>query len=255
MLLLVVVLLVLYVVLSLLLAAWTVWFSGYLYEEPTGQIQWRGPLAGAIVFAPILLWLLLAYGSPGTYRPLWEFSSREVSEPFPEVWVPNDKGAWEMYRYIRGRREYRRDGNEKLPPLPSRPSELKVKSKGGPERLFKPERDDKGKLLIRKSRSLFSSQDEPLRYVDGSGAVMREGELGQVTTFKGSNLLLNVSLNGLVFVAWFVALWPILRFQWSHALGQAGIFWLVLMLFVMPPLVSWTESVAAERAVTNAATK
>jgi len=253
--LLVVVLLVLFVVLVLLLAAWTVWFSGYLYEQPTGQIEWRAPLAGAVVFLPILLWVGLAYGSPGTYRPLWEFSSREVSEPFAEMWVPNEKGEWERYRYLRGLREYRRDGNEKLPPLPSRPSSLKVKPKDGPERIFKPERDEKGKLLIRKSQSLFSSQDEPLRYVDGSGAIMLEGSLGQVTTFKSGNFLMNVFLNLVVFLAWFGALWPILRFQWSHALGQAFVFWLVLMLFVLPPLVSWTEAVAAERAVAQATPK
>jgi hypothetical protein len=253
--LLVVVLVVLFLVLSLLLAAWTVWFSGYLYEEPTGQIEWRAPAAGAVVFLPLLFWVVLAYGSPGTYRPLWEFSSRDISDPFPEMWVPNEKGDPEMYRYIRGRREYRRDGNEKLQPLPSRPTSLTIRAKEGPERVFKPERDDKGKLLIRKSQSLFSSQEEPLRYVDGNGAIMLEGSLGQVTTFKGGNFVFIVFLNVLVFVAWFGALWPILRFQWAHALGQAGIFWLVMLLFVMPPLTTWTESVAAARAVANAPQK
>jgi hypothetical protein len=249
-LLLVVVLLLLFVVLTLLLAAWTVWFSGYLYEQPTGQILWRAPAAAGIVFASVLLWVGLAFGSPGSYRPLWEFSSREVSDPFPEVHAPNEKGDLLRYRYLRGLREYRQDGNERLPPLPSRPASLTIKTKDGPERVFKPERDEKGKYIIRKSQSLFSTQDEPLRYLDGSGAIMLEGSLGQITTFKTGSFITNVLINIVVFLAWFIALWPVLRFQWSHALGQAVVFWLVMMLFMMPPLVTWTESVAASRAQT-----
>src|SRR5581483_981803 len=43
------VLLVLWLVLVIALAAWTIWFSGYLYSEPTGEIYWRAPAAGAAV--------------------------------------------------------------------------------------------------------------------------------------------------------------------------------------------------------------
>src|SRR5258708_6789139 len=102
MILLIVVLVFLYAVLSGLLAAWTVWFSGYLYETPTREMQWRAPAAGGVVFAVLLLWVVMAYRAPGNYRALWEFSSREVSEPFKEVYVPNDKGEPERFRWIKG---------------------------------------------------------------------------------------------------------------------------------------------------------
>ncbi|MGL4550764.1 MAG: hypothetical protein ACRC33_06220 [Gemmataceae bacterium] len=247
MVLLIVLLVFLYVVLTLLLAAWTVWFSAYLYESPTGEIQWRGPAAGAVVFAALLVWVTLAYRSPESYRSLWEFSSREVSEPFREVFVPNEKGEPERFVWIRGLREYRQDGRQNLKPMPSRPSSITVKSDDKPV-VFKPERDEKGKLMIRKNKSMFASQDEPLRYLDEGGRVMLEDALGQITTFKAGNFVANVLLNLLMLGAWFVALWPVLRFQWAHAFGQAVVFWLVMMLFVMPSVLNVTESVAKARA-------
>jgi len=247
MVLLIVLLVFLYAVLSGLLAAWTVWFSGYLYETPTRQMEWRGPAAGGVVFAVLLLWVVLAYRAPDNYRALWDFSSREVSAPFPDVYVPNDKGEPERFRYIKGLREYHQNGNERLKQMPSRPLSITVKE-GDKTSIFKPERDEKGKLLVRKNRSAFTTQDEPLRYLDESGRVMLEDSLGQVTTFKPGNFILNVVLNLLMLAAWFVALWPVMRFQWTHALGQAVIFWLVMMMFLMPPVLGLTESVAKGRA-------
>ena len=58
----------------------------------------------------------------------------------------------------------------------------------------------------------------------------------------------NLFLNGLFFLAWFLAFWLILRFQWLHALGQAFVLWLLVLLFVMPYYYGTAESVAEERA-------
>ncbi|NBO93923.1 MAG: hypothetical protein EBV06_16685 [Planctomycetia bacterium] len=249
MILLIVMLVIVYVVLTLLLSAWTLWFSGYLYSEPTGQIEWRGPVAGVAVFGCVLLWVFLAYRSPDTYRSLWEFSSREVSTPFKELQVPNERGETERFVYIKGLRQYHLDGKQNLKQIPSRPTLMTV-VEGDAKSVFKPERDEKGKLLIRKNQSMFASQQEPLRYLDENGRVMLEDSLGQITTFKTSNFTANIFLNVLMLGGWFAALWPLLRFQWSHALGQALVFWLVMMMFVMPPLLNYVESVAKERAKT-----
>lgn len=242
MVLLVVLLVFLYLVLSGLLSAWTLWLTGYWYSEPTPNIEWRGPAAGGVVFAVLLLWVVLAYRAPGTYGPLWEFSSREVSKPFPDVFAPlAEGGEAERFRWIPGR-GYRLNGRENLKPLPSRPAYVEVR--GDQKAKFEPERDAKGKLLIRKNKSLFASQDEPLRYLDEGGRVMLEESLGQVTTFKTGNFVMNLLLNALLLAALFAALWPVLRFQPWHALGQALVLWLVMTLFVVPPLLSQTEAVA-----------
>jgi hypothetical protein len=63
----------------------------------------------------------------------------------------------------------------------------------------------------------------------------------------------NILLAIFFFLAWFLCLWLLLRYQWAHALGLAVIFWLVKELVVMPALLDRAEAVAAERAVARAA--
>lgn len=246
MVLLVVLMIFLYVVLTLLLSAWTVWFSGYLYESPTQKIEWRGPAAGGAVLVVVLLWVVLAYRDPGRYRSLWEFTSTETTKPFRELVVTDEKGKAERYRLIAGTRRYHLNGNENLKRVPSRPPSITV-TEDGQKSVFRPEMKD-GKLMVHKTQTLFSSQDEPLRYVDEKGRVMLETSLGQLTTFRGGYFVLNLVLNLLMFAAWFLALWLLLAFQWPHALGQAAVFWLVMMMFVMPPVLSYAEGVAEQRA-------
>ena len=49
-----------------------------------------------------------------------------------------------------------------------------------------------------------------------------------------------------------VSLWLLLQFQWPHALGQAFVFWGIMILFVMPPVLTRAENVAKERAAARA---
>jgi hypothetical protein len=71
---------------------------------------------------------------------------------------------------------------------------------------------------------------------------MTEDSLGRVSTPKRGLLFGNLLLNGLHFVAWFLCLWLLLRFQWSHALGLAIPLWLALSLSVVPFLLGKTSS-------------
>src|SRR5215469_15735149 len=79
---LVVVLLVVFAVLSLLLAAWTLFFQGYIYSEPVEAIYWRAPAAGAALTLFLLIWMVLDYRSietpqdEGRYRS-FDFSTGE----------------------------------------------------------------------------------------------------------------------------------------------------------------------------------
>jgi hypothetical protein len=83
----------LWIVLTVLLSAWTLWFQGYIYTEPTPGILWRGPAAGSALMVVLLLWIFLDYRDPpGRFRPLFESSSREESKPFPELRVPTSRG-------------------------------------------------------------------------------------------------------------------------------------------------------------------
>jgi hypothetical protein len=58
---------------------------------------------------------------------------------------------------------------------------------------------------------------------------------------------MNLLLNFGFLAVWFLCLWLLLRFQWSHALGLAVVFWLVMVLIIMPMILKPAESVRKER--------
>jgi hypothetical protein len=247
---LVAIVLVLWVVLTVLLSAWTLWFQGYIYNEATSGISWRGPAAGAAVMVIVVVWIFLDYRDPpGRFKTLFESSSTVDSKPFPELRVPGKKGE-DLYKLVPGTREYRLKGQPTGKVLPSRPERVIVME--GEERyVFEPERDAKGKFKMGTASSsswLGSAATDELRYIDQKGRVMVESSLGQLSTFRGGRFIGNLFLNFFFLAVWFVVLWLLLRFQWAHALGQAVVFWGVMQLFVLPPVLTRAETVAKERA-------
>jgi hypothetical protein len=240
---------VLWVVLTILLSAWTLWFQAYVYTEPTPGIIWRGPAAGSAVTVVLMLWILLDYRAPGHFRPLFDSTSTDNSEPFPELIVPGPRGE-EVYRLVppNARLDYRLKGQPTGKVLPTRPKSIIV-IEGDEKYIFEPQRDDKGNFKTRSSSSWFgSSQNEELRYIDSRGRVMLESSLGRVSTFRGGRFTGNLLLNLLLLAAFFAVLWLLLRFAWPLALLQAFVFWVVMQLFVLPPVLTRIEEVAKQRA-------
>lgn len=235
------------VVVTVLLAGWTLWFQTYIYTEPPTGLLWRGPAAGAAVLAAIVVWVFFDYQAPGRYRPLYEFSPRETVKPFPELLVPTASGKEDVYKLRAGtRNEYRLGGLSSGKALPTRPAEVIVVEDGA-KASFKPERDEQGNFKQRSTKGLWGESKEPLRYLDEKGRVMYEDGLGTLASYKPGWLLGNLVLNFLLLGVLFGALWVALEFQWPHALGQAVVIWGVLLLFVMPPLLTRAEQVARER--------
>jgi hypothetical protein len=223
---------VVWVVLTLVLAAWTLWFQGYIYNEPTPGILWRAPAAGTALVLALLVWVFFDYRAPGLYRTLIEFSPYEDSEYKQlQVVTKNRKETYQLRKNARGMNEYR-NTNAGGPALPGRPDKVIVTEDGQPY-TFEP---DKGK-----------SGDSTLRYLDSRGMVMLEGQLGRVRTFHAGWLLGNLLLNFVQLLAWWLCLWLLLRFQWSHALGLAVVFWGVMILLVMPLVLTKAEEVAKSR--------
>ena len=245
---LVLILLAVWVVLMLVLAAWTLFFQGYLYTEPVTDLYWRAPAAGTALMVVLCLWVVLDYRAPGRYRGPTEFSPVEHREPYEELRVVTrgrkEPEVYKLRRSARGGWEYRRDGRQ----LPSRPERVLVRE-GDQTYTFEPERDAAGNFKVRTPPWYsLSRQSEPLRYQDERGLVMLEGQFGQVSTFRTGALVLHLSLNLLHLAAWFLCVWLLLGFQWPHALGQAFVFWGVTTLFVLPPLLTRAEEVARQRA-------
>jgi hypothetical protein len=243
---LILILLLVWFVLGVLLAAWTLFFQGYIYSEPATGVWWRAAAAGTALAAVICLWVIIDYRATGRYRTVFEFSGQEQQKPYPELRIRRD-GREEVYllrKDERGRPEYRRDKDNRL--LPGRPDRI-IAVEGGQQHVYLPERDAKGNFKVETGGSLrYYEEGNPSR-------VMVEGQWGRVASYHVGRLLLDLFLNVLHFVVWWVVLWLLLRFQWSHALGLAVAFWAAVTLFVLPPLLTRAEEVARQRAETKAA--
>ena len=239
-----------WVILTVVLAGWALFLQQYLYTEATPGLTWRGPAAGSALTVVLLVWLVCDYKAPGGYRALWEFSSREESTAFPELRIPTATGE-DVYKPSPGKRnDYHLNGQTQGRPLPARPP-LLVVVEGDKRSTFKPERDAKGNFAQQTSTRFGRESKEELRYIDENGRVMLENSLGQLTISRPGRFLGNLLLNLAFFGACFAAFWPILGFQWRHALLQAFVLWLVVLLFVWPPVLSRVEETARQRAATR----
>ncbi len=237
---LVLVLLVVFAVLSLVLAAWTLFFQGYIYSEPVEAIYWRAPAAGAALTLFLCLWIIFDYRSiekptdEGRYRPLHELSVRET-ERYDKLTILTQDGKKVSYTW-QGNQYVSKTGRR----LPERPLEIIATDKEGQEHVFKPKTDDKGYFKVEENGRLrYYEEGNPKRY-------MEEGYPGAITIYHFSWLMIGLLLNFGFLAVWFLCLWLLLRFQWSHALGLAFVAWLI-SLFVLPMLLTQAEKVRKER--------
>jgi hypothetical protein len=238
---LILVLLLVWFVLTVFLAAWTLWFQAYIYTEPTSGVAWRAPAAGSVIMLTVLLWVYLDYQHPERYSTLWEFSPVEDHE-YPQLIVPKRDGKEDVYERVRRDRGYvymRRDR-----PLPTRPDKVIAVTEGKQRIAFEPDRDAKGKFK--------TAEGQDLVYRAATGETMVDGQLGSVRTFYPGRLVLNLFLNFLHLAAWFACLWALLRFQWAHAFGLAVVLWLVMLLFILPQVLKLAENTALESGAASA---
>ena len=220
--------------LVVLLWAGSVWFQGYIYSEPSPQLVWSAPVAGTALALYFALWCVIDYRSPERYVDLFHFNPREDHEPFAELWAVKGTTTirYGLTKDAQGRPDFR-DANGK--PIPTHADKIIVKE-NGEEAVFEPERDANGNYKMRTGRSLL--------YHDARGREMSEDGLGQLSTFRWGVFLACGFLNSFHLAMWFVCFWLLLRFQWSHALGLAVIFWLISTVLIVPTLLAKVETVA-----------
>jgi hypothetical protein len=232
-------LLALWFTVSVLLAAWTLFLQAYIYSEPVEQVYWRAPAAGAALALFFGLWVGLACKYPGRYDVLFQFSDTQTEKPFKELIAVTEgkENVFQRSRDSAGRLQYRR-GNRILP---SRPEKIIAVSDNGERTTFIPDTDAAGHYQLDASGRLRYWDSDRKRW-------MAEGFLGEVETFHPGWLFGNLLLNFSHLLIWFLALWLLLQFQWPHALGQAFVFWLVTMVFVVPPLLERATLFAQTRA-------
>jgi hypothetical protein len=231
------ILLLLWFVTAVLLWAGTSWFQGYIYEESTGGLFWRAPAAAAAVTIYLGFWCLLNYfvakPKPASLPldvPLFFTQGVEKSEkPVKDLWAKHEQG--EAKTHFSVTRDIKTvtgliildDRNNPWP-----------KGSKAVEAIFIKEDGPDGTRDVR-----FNADHDAGRYVEENGRrYMTEEQLGWIyTPPRGGATLAMLAINAFYFAVWFVSLWLLLRFQWSHALGLATVFWLLTTGLIVPQIL------------------
>lgn len=230
------------VVITILLGALSFLVQSYLYTETSPGIFWQAPAAGGVLALFLAVWCLLNYSSPGAnpanlpYNTILNFRStnKMFEDPVRKLWSVKKNGK--EVEYV-GKKEPQATGQilvrylEKIPPYsPWSPNDVEAVIL-----------EYKGEKVRFEPRT--SEQTGYPEFVSKDGWVMPVYDrmiLGNPTRANGGLFYANLMLNGLHFVAWFLCLWLILRFQWGHALLMALGFWAAMTILVLPVLLSST---------------
>ncbi len=232
---------------SVVLWGGTYVLQAYIYSNPTPDLFWRAPTAAAVLTAFLGFWTILDYRNPGSFNTIFEFSARDDLSFDKFLSVKNKKEVpFTLHKLGQGRYEYRdaqgkawsRSDTEGLVEA------IVVEDKDGKKTRFVAEVGPDGKFVAK--------QGQPVRYrEEGGKRVMTDQYVGQITTTKWGLVIGNILLNFGLFVAWWMVLWLLLRFQMMHAFGLALAMWAVF-IFVLPALFKKAEDVAKSRSVHTA---
>jgi hypothetical protein len=265
-------LLVVWVVLCLGLAAWTIWFQNYVYLEATAGVFWRAAVAGSVLTAYLGFWCLLSYlavradpKSPNPFATTFNFNpSRD--QQYPVLWTvvrkrhtpeegkaPEETEVRTRYQLVwpgKGPPQYRKDGLVHGAELPPRPEEIIVRE-GDEEVSFKPDRDANGNYKIEEDKGFFTPPTKrPLKYRDARNRVMEEGSLGVLPVPpRTGQIVVNCLLNFGLLGVWFACVWLLLRFQAGHAFLMALACWLVMLFCIVGPAFDRAERAAKSQPV------
>ncbi len=236
---LVLILLITWFVLAVLLGAGALWLQGYIYNDPATGLLWRAPAAALALALLVTFWCFLNYRAADPppadlpYDTLFQFkSSEKTSEPVEQLWAVRPEGET----------SYRR---QKTPPTYQYADERyqlwpKAKAKTI-EAIIVLEKSPEGA-----KKTVFKADRDQGRYVEEGGRrYMTDDQLGRITTPGRGWPLANLALNLFHFVVWYLCLWLLLRFQWSHALGLAAAAWLLMTWLVIPQALANTPRLKA----------
>jgi hypothetical protein len=226
--------LVILVSLAILLAAGTLFIQGYLYSEPVGDIFWRAPAAAAALTLFFWLWCFINYRAalPSAkelpYETIFTSAATEEStkDPVAELWTERAGTRAHYRRYTIPvtpvRYEYH-DANDKRLTMFQNIDAVVVK-----------EGDAKSPTEVR-----FNWSEEDKKLVEEGGArYMTVENFGRIYTPRPGRSRMMLVINAVHLLVWFLVVWLLLRFQWSHALGLAILFWLVMTMLIMPQILS-----------------
>ena len=230
----------------------SLFLQGYIYTEPSQGLRWQAPAAGAALMVFFMLWCVLIANTEGAtprdipYDTVFRFSPRAdlLKEPAKEIWAIQADGEKKAYKRKREVTGIGQISNRYLDTVFNRP----WRNEGITGVLLE---IDGEKQLFKRVPGSDSSYGE---FVNDLGWVMKnyeDGPSGVPSIFRWGRFLMNFVLNFGHFLLWWLCLWLLLRFQWSHALGLGFVLWLIFTLSFLPMLLNYAAEVAQSNAATT----
>ena len=228
--------------------------QGYFYQNPADRLPLRAAVAALLVALFISLWVWIDKQHPGKYDTFFAFAG-ETARDFAEFeavrWQfdPSTKG---MVKDAQGKpaettAKFRKAPGGKTPTFLDESTSKKfvthdtdmmtaalvVKGDDGNAARFNAEM----KKDERTGAMNYVTDANERRFVEEKGSrYIKASQMGVMYVPSSGVVATALLLNFALFAVWFVAFWPVLRFNWGHALGFAAVFGLIMMLLVMPLL-------------------
>jgi hypothetical protein len=221
--------------LAVLLYVGSLWLQATIYSEPAAGLTWRAPIAAALLTGYFVLFHFVAH-SASPFNTLFSFTARQ-SKQFPEFRAVLENRESQVYQLDR------KDGTYKANGKPWK----RETADGIVEQIIAKEKDEQGNekdvcfkvdlTSDHKFKKNSQTGRQEARYLEEGGSrEMVESSIGYVTTFRFWVLAGNVLLNFGQLALWFAAFWLLLRYQWTHALLLALVFWVPVTLLLLPAL-------------------
>jgi len=213
---------------------------------------WRAPAGAAVLAAFLALWAFIDFRAPRATDTIFSFTTQHIDEVDKFISVRRSEVGQEQEipftRRSRTSNEFVDEKGERWARSRSGTMiAIIVEEKKGDEFVrtrFNAEMKD-GKFAPQQVRGV----EQTLRYVEeGGNRHMFETQLGRIISYRPSRWVGNIVLNALHFGLWFVVLWLLMRFTWSHALGFAFVCWLAFTLALVPYVLSKSREAADKRA-------
>ncbi len=229
--------------------------QGYLYQDPADRFPIRAAVAGLLVAGYLTLWVALDQKKPGRYDTFFNFMPYTTAEfdEFDAIRWSGSGGALKLnengapvetvvtFRRPAGGKaaQFAAVGtNEKFEPRGTSPGggqymtgALRVKLPTDPE----PVRFNA--LVVESAAAKTKTYTKDRKFVEENGARYVEAvQPGTVYVPSTGAVLTALLINFGLLVVWAVALWPVLKFTFTHALLFAGAATVVCLLALMPVL-------------------
>lgn len=224
--------------------------QGYIYTEPSRQVFWGAPVTAAVLFCFFTAWCLLVVFAQSTpsdipYDVIQRFSAREDMTPAPakDLWAVRKNGKTEHYVLKKSIQFAGRAGAE----YRSVDSDRPWNGDGVDAVVLK---NGEQELRLERVPEAERERGANREFVNADGWTMKlydTGPTGIPSRFRYLRFIGNLFLNSLHFVLWFLCLWLLLRFQWTHAFGFALALWIAFTLIVLPMLLGQAAEVSEAR--------